>query len=121
MPPYFVSFSHSPNWLAVAVSKLPIGIDIEETKKARPWRDMIDFLEISPPNEEIENEIDFLKYWTASEALYKFRSAALHTDDIKSYPYSPNPSTLISVVTSSTEYPTQKNGAHLIERHSVDI
>lgn len=117
-PPYHISFSHSPNWMAVAVSALPIGIDIEDTKKARPWKGMIDFLDLPCPNLKIENEIDFLKHWTTSEALFKFKSAAPNTDDINSYPYSPNPNTLVSMVTSSAKYPIQKNGAHLIERHS---
>ncbi len=118
---YHVSFSHSPNWLAVAVSELPIGIDIEETKKSRPWQNMIDFLDLPCPNLKIENEIDFLKYWTHSEALFKFRSAASKTAAMNSYPYCPRPDTLVSMVTSSTDYPIQKNGAHLIERHFSKI
>ena len=118
-PPYHVSFSHSPNWMAVAVSPMPIGIDVEETKNARSWRDMIHFLDLPSQKQKIENEIDFLKHWTYSEALFKFKSAEPHTDKINSYPYSPNPNTLLCLVTSSTDFPIQKNGAHLIERHSL--
>ncbi|MEH6496828.1 MAG: hypothetical protein V7740_13860 [Pseudomonas marincola] len=71
-----VSFSHSPNWGAVAISEFPIGIDVEEVKPGRPWADMTAFLDMSKDTPTPNTELEFLHKWTAKEAKFKFQSAS---------------------------------------------
>ncbi|OUR75884.1 hypothetical protein A9Q83_16035 [Alphaproteobacteria bacterium 46_93_T64] len=71
-----ISFSHSPNWGAVAVSSFPIGIDIEETKSGRNWKKMFEFMEPSEDRTKPSTEMEFLRHWTEHEANLKFRSAS---------------------------------------------
>jgi len=70
-----ISFSHSPNWGAVAISSSPIGIDIEETKSGRNWKKMFEFMEPSEDRTKPSTEMEFLRHWTEHEANQKYLSA----------------------------------------------
>ena len=80
---YFVSFSHSPNWYAVAVAKFSVGIDIEEVKIGRPWMQMVDFLTLDEVDQKPKTQLEFLNVWTQHEASIKATGA-----DVKRMPLS---------------------------------
>jgi|GEM_PF-4188950 len=71
-----ISFSHSPKIGAVAISQTPVGIDVEEIKKTRPWKEMIGFLNLPDNSPKIKSQIEFLHHWTAHEAQIKFESGS---------------------------------------------
>ncbi len=66
-----ISISHSGPWVAIAVAKFPVGIDVERPRKK--------LLKIAPKflNAKdagalrIKNENDLLWYWTGKESAYK--------------------------------------------------
>jgi len=90
-----VSFSHSPNWGAVAISQTPIGIDVEEIKPGRPWANMISFLEISKDTPTPNTELEFLTLWTAREAKFKYQCASIKEHSL--HPYNLSDSTALCV------------------------
>ncbi len=86
---YTLSFTHSRHWIGIAISDGPIGIDIEELKAGRNWKEMLSFLKTSESTPNITSENQFLTYWTESEARFKYASAApnltprhIHHEDI---------------------------------------
>ena len=89
-----ISISHSDDAIAVAVSGVPVGIDIERVHKPRSNR-MAEFimnereLEIfnSLPDEVKEEHL--IEIWTAKEAIFKTKKASAFLPketDIESYP-----------------------------------
>ena len=78
--PCFVSLSHSGAWVAIALDKQPLGLDIERTRPM-PLQDKIaqrlftakqcQQLDQSPKPQQQQL---FFQYWTAKEALYKAHS-----------------------------------------------
>ncbi|MEP4150795.1 MAG: hypothetical protein ABJL73_05780, partial [Lentilitoribacter sp.] len=91
----YVSFSHSKNFGAVAISEAAIGIDIEEIKNRRPWKEMTEFLDLPLKNTAIQNQIEFLHHWTALEAKIKFRCASEKA--IINHHYRPEKHTILCV------------------------
>lgn len=81
--PYF-SISHCKHGIAVAVSEMPIGVDIEHIRTAKPE------LVARTMNEEEQTEIltavspdiAFTRLWTQKEAVLKMRGTGI-IDDIK--------------------------------------
>lgn len=71
--PLHFNLSHSGKLLAVAVSDLEVGIDVQErTEKGYPFLRM----RLTPA----EREEDFFRLWTAKEAYVKLRGTTLaHT------------------------------------------
>ncbi|MCY3003208.1 MAG: 4'-phosphopantetheinyl transferase superfamily protein [Planctomycetota bacterium] len=68
---WFWSLSHSPAHVAGVVSAAPIGVDVEESREARP-----ELVERILGHAELElfaarGEDGFLRTWTAKEALLK--------------------------------------------------
>ncbi|WP_148301869.1 4'-phosphopantetheinyl transferase family protein [Sneathiella glossodoripedis] len=74
---YCVSYSHSKNWMGIALSTDAIGIDIEETRHRRDWKSMsASFFSNAKP---AQSETEFLHQWTSYEANLKFDSASPHS------------------------------------------
>lgn len=79
--PYF-SISHCKHAIAVAVSEIPIGIDIEHIRTAKPE------LVAYTMNEEEQNEIwaaespdiAFTRLWTQKEAVLKMQGTGIISD-----------------------------------------
>ena len=79
--PYF-SISHCKHAIAVAVSEMPIGIDIEHIRTAKP--DLV----VYTMNEEEQNEIwaaespdiAFTRLWTQKEAVLKMQGTGIISD-----------------------------------------
>ena len=105
---YNLSFTHSPNWVGVAIGAKPVGIDIEEDKVGRPWRDMISFLNLPIPEPNIQSESAFLKYWTAYEAQFKFASGALNQKAQFLHTYHINPNTSLCLASNNPHYTLKK-------------
>lgn len=96
-----VSFSHSPNWGAVAISEFPVGIDVEEIKPGRPWAEMTAFLDMSKDTPTPTTELEFLQQWTRKEAQFKFQSASAK-DPVLTY-VNLSDSTVLCVATELTD------------------
>ena len=65
------SLSHTDRYAAVAVSRAPVGVDIEE-ENGRPFAALLG--RIATPKEQergVPDERSFLKLWTAKESLFK--------------------------------------------------
>ena len=72
------NLSHAGDWLAIAVAAgVPIGVDIEAADRRLRWRKLArryfspaeaDWLEAM---DEVRGTLQFLKHWTAREALIK--------------------------------------------------
>lgn len=101
-----ISFSHSPNLGAFAISPKPIGIDIEEEKANRPWREMIDYLGLPENMLPLKDQNDFLRYWTAREAQLKFESAS--NEAITFHHYHPRPDAVLCLASSFGSQPPPK-------------
>lgn len=73
-----LSVSHSGGFLAVAVSKLRCGIDLEVLRHPHRWRQLYTW--ITPSDEQISapTETDFLRAWTIKEALLKLQGLGLN-------------------------------------------
>jgi len=69
---YHISFSHTKNSVAVALSKTPVGIDIEElTPRILPlYPRFMGEQEIAGC--DVNNLKDLYYYWCAKEAMYKW-------------------------------------------------
>ena len=68
---WFWSLSHSPAHVAGTVSRMPIGVDVEEPREART--ELVERL-LSPAELALfaaRDEEGFLRAWTAKEALLK--------------------------------------------------
>lgn len=66
----YFNISHSNEYLVIATSNKPVGVDIE---KIRNYNLKInEILNIKPKNNE-----EFFKYWTKKEALIKLKGLAL--------------------------------------------
>lgn len=81
--PYFkecelqFNVSHSGEYLAIAVSEHPVGIDIQEPKAIQEGT----FRKVVQPQEEVligeEREQDFLRLWTLKESFVKAEGKGL--------------------------------------------
>lgn len=81
--PYF-SISHCKHGIAVAVSEMPIGVDIEHIRMAKPElvaRTMND-KEQTEIWESESSDVAFTRLWTQKEAVLKMRGTGI-IDDIK--------------------------------------
>ncbi|MCL2167716.1 MAG: 4'-phosphopantetheinyl transferase superfamily protein [Lentimicrobiaceae bacterium] len=69
---HYISFSHTKNYVAVALANIPIGIDIEEiTPRILPlYTRFMSKQEIAGC--DISNLKNFYYYWCAKEAMYKW-------------------------------------------------
>lgn len=76
-----ISISHSGDALAVAVSRTPVGIDIEKVHSPRSDR-MAEFMMTDEelvqfePTPEEQREERLISVWTAKEAIFKYRKIA---------------------------------------------
>lgn len=72
-----LSVSHSAGLLVVVLSNSPCGLDLEYVRDQRRWRRLYDW--ITHPEERLAQPeaADFLKAWTAKEALLKARGLGL--------------------------------------------
>jgi len=83
-PDLFFSISHCKTAVAVGLSRLPLGIDIEDIAR---YKDNIvshvsDESEVGLIQESEHPEMAFIKIWTQKEAVFKYRGTGI-TDDIK--------------------------------------
>lgn len=69
----FISVSHSNQYAVVALSRKPIGVDIEKIQY-RMFEICHKFTTWIPPNNTLHNLEKLTKIWTAKEALYKATS-----------------------------------------------
>ncbi len=72
----FFSITHSNGVVAVAVSKRPVGVDIEDETEFKKRRDLCEVKRLAlkakiPINEYVSPYNDFLKGWVLKEAAYK--------------------------------------------------
>ena len=75
------SISHSDNFVALAISPIPVGVDIENAERIT----LPILRRVLPPAdfEQIKNNSDkytFAKYWTKVEAVLKARGTGFHLD-----------------------------------------
>lgn len=78
--PLHFNLSHSGSWLSIALAHYPIGVDIETQHGATltlPARQSC--LHVSEPKAQVLGS-DFLKYWTAKEALLKAQGMGLRIE-----------------------------------------
>ena len=68
-PNFHFNISHSAGYLAVAVSKLPVGVDVEEIRAVNPDISRSFFTE--DERNYTKNSADLLYVWTRKEALLK--------------------------------------------------
>ncbi len=78
---YFVSLSHSDNALAVAVSKAPVGVDIENTSSVKNERLAEKILASDEYAEFLQLEEEYrapylLRKWTEKESIFKALNAS---------------------------------------------
>ena len=70
-----VSLSHSGAWIACAVSADPIGVDIEDTTRARDLRAISAWFYSDPEHAWMLRQADpglaFYRLWTGKEAVFK--------------------------------------------------
>lgn len=73
-----LSVSHSSGYLAVSLSKLACGIDLEVLRHSHRWRDLYDW--VTPPSARLREptSADFLRAWTTKEALLKWQGLGLN-------------------------------------------
>jgi 4'-phosphopantetheinyl transferase len=82
-PMLHFNLSHSYDWLALAVSRHPVGIDIEKLRPVPDWRNLADGLFANLAVEEIaaqpetEQAAAFLRQFTAREAYLKATGTGL--------------------------------------------
>lgn len=71
---YTVSISHTKDIIAIAVSKHPVGIDIQymESKFLRLASKILSTDELKIFDEQDDKVLCFFKYWTAKESFSKF-------------------------------------------------
>ncbi len=63
----YCSLSHDPNFIAVLISQIPCGLDLENDKRTVKQAPLIQrFLK------ELPNEFSTLQKWTLAESLYKW-------------------------------------------------
>jgi len=79
---YKFNISHSDNLLAIAISLVPIGIDVEQINSFELYDELYDFClhkdEIKfVKYSNINTLINFYKIWTAKEAVLKFLGLGL--------------------------------------------
>ena len=69
---HYISFSHTTNYVAVALAKTPVGIDLEEiTSRILPlYKRFMSPQEMADCN--TDNLQDLYYYWCAKEAMYKW-------------------------------------------------
>jgi len=70
----YISVAHKDNFVIVAASHSPIGVDIEDTSKQRDFNSLGNFMELS----NIKTADDFYRAFTQYEAEYKANAAQLH-------------------------------------------
>ncbi len=83
------SISHSGNYILIAISKEPIGIDIEELLPHFDRNDLLDEQFSEDEKNKVGNAangtMEFFKYWTRKEALVKGTGKGID-DDLASIP-----------------------------------
>ena len=70
---FYFNISHSGKYIILAISNLPIGVDIESFKKINPK--LINRIATKEDIESFDNrnyDLEFLKLWTLKEAYFKF-------------------------------------------------
>jgi len=79
---WYFSLSHSGDWLACAVSALPIGVDVECSDRTRDfqalheWMHEPDALQAAPGDAQ-EQQAWFYAQWTLKEAWLKYATSAV--------------------------------------------
>ena len=63
----YISIAHKDNFVIVAASDFPIGIDIEDASKTRNFKAISEFMNFL----DIKNASDFYRAFTLAEARYK--------------------------------------------------
>lgn len=63
----YTSIAHKDNFVIVAASNMPIGVDIEDASKNRDFKTMSEFMNFS----NVKNADDFYRAFTEYEARYK--------------------------------------------------
>ena len=75
--PIYFNVSHSGGYLALAISNLPVGVDIQETKAVREGM----YRKVVQPEEQCligaEREKDFLRLWALKESFVKAEGRGL--------------------------------------------
>lgn len=78
-----LSLTHSAGLLAVAVSRTPVGLDIELQRKPRPVTELLDLV-ASPQEQRYAATLSghrqaaaFYRIWTLKEAYFKYRGSGL--------------------------------------------
>jgi 4'-phosphopantetheinyl transferase len=87
--PVHFNISHSADWIVMAFSVYPIGVDVEKIDNAYPYREIlamnfsreeINYIEDTP-----QPRSNFYLLWTRKEALAKATAAGIH-DELKLMP-----------------------------------
>lgn len=75
--PIYFNISHSGEYLALAVSKYPVGVDIQETRSIREGM----YRKVVQPGEQCligeDREKDFLRLWALKESFVKAEGRGL--------------------------------------------
>ncbi len=96
-----VSFSHCKKYCVAAIGKGAIGVDVEQVKEERPWRQMASFFERPDFVPPYETQLDFLRGWTAYEAQFKYSSASNSPSDF--FYFNPSIDTVLCVSVEERE------------------
>lgn len=87
-PDLFFSISHCNTAVAVGLSKLPLGIDIEDVTRYK--KNVAAYVsnddELKKINGSEHPEFSFIELWTKKEAVFKYNGTGI-TDDIKNILY----------------------------------
>ena len=81
----FFNISHSEDYIAVAISDEPVGIDIEKIKPVNlsVIKRVLNPEELKVIEKAEDDDSEFIKLWTKKEAVIKLYGKAMATADIK--------------------------------------
>jgi len=84
-PDIYFNISHSGEYVVCAVSKVPVGVDIEKPRKYNPR--LAERVCSQKEMEQIETcsdkSVEFIKLWTRKEAVLKMLGTGISNADIK--------------------------------------
>jgi len=79
--PWYFSLSHSGDWLACAVSRRPVGVDVERSDRTRDFQALNEWMHEpaalqAAPADPAERQAWFYAQWTLKEAWLKHAASA---------------------------------------------
>ncbi len=97
-PDLYLSISHSGGWVACAVADVPLGLDIEDTRRERDFWALAQAVHSPAQGQAIERASStaeqarlFYQWWTLKEARFKRQGQGLDLAQMPKLDYAPSP------------------------------